>query len=137
VESGTGTFTFDAVHYWDCVGENVHNVFEATYRYTVIELPNGQTTYREIWLNTVGAGTITGLSTGTVWRRDIQAAPYVLHNGGPGGSEWFIYKGRFVSEGGQTIDVREMGRLVVNANGNVTVDDYTFTCTMKETGQSP
>jgi hypothetical protein len=34
-----------------------------------------------------------------------------------------------VSETGPTIDVRELGRLDVNAQGEVTVDDYTFTCT--------
>ena len=129
VTNGTGTFSVDAVQFWDCVNEDIHNVFEASYTYTLVELPNGQTTYRELWLNQI-AGTITGLSTGTVWERVVQASPYV-HITGPAGSEWFIYKGKFVSETGPTIDVREMGRLVTNANGEVTIDDYAFTCTAK------
>ena len=131
VESGTGIVSVDVVLFWECAGEDVHNVFDVNYKYTLVELPNGRTTYREIWLNTVGAGTITGLTSGTVWRRDIQASPYVLHTGGLGGSEGFVGKVRFVSETGPDIDVRERFRLVVNANGELTVDDYSITCTAK------
>lgn len=128
---GTGTYSFDAVFFWDCVGEEIHNVFSVSYSYTMVELPDGRSMYREIWLNQMGAGTITGLTSGNVWRRDIHASPYFVRSGGPTEAEAYVYNGRFVSETAPDIYLHEAFHVSTNANGDVVVDNFTSSCTMR------
>ena len=127
VEHGTGVFSFDAVHYWDCVGENVPNAFDVTYSYTRVTLPSGEYVYRELWPKTEGVGTITGLTSGHVWRRDIGAGPLVDRSTGGGMLRW-TGKVYFVSETGPRIVVSENVHLSRNANGEVKVDRFESTC---------
>lgn len=129
-ERGTGTFGIDATFFWACAGEVVHNVFEVTFAYSRVVLPNGEYLYHEVWPNSTGVGTLTGLSTGTVWRRDVQSSQYIERSSG-GGLVAYTYKGLFVSETGPTLDVQEVYHLSTSANGSVTVDNYSFTCRVK------
>jgi hypothetical protein len=106
----------------------IHNVFEITFSYTAVTLADGRILYREIWPNTRGVGTVTGLTSGHVWRRDIRASPYILHSGGPSDFERYVYNGPFVSETGPTITVHETFQVSTNANGEVVVDQFESTC---------
>ncbi len=102
----------------------VHNVFQVSYRYTLVILPTGEYVYRELWpYGTIG--TITGLSSGTVWTR-TEVSPYVERSTGGGMVTWTGHV-RFVSETGPTIDVNESFHLSSNANGDVTADHYEST----------
>jgi hypothetical protein len=128
---GTGTLTVDAVHFWDCVGEDIHNVFEVTYSYSSVTLPDGRIVYREHWPNERGIGTITGLTSGNVWRRDLQSSPYFRHAGGGTEVEAYVYNGRFVSETAPDIHVHEVFHFGTNARGELVVDRYDVTCTLR------
>lgn len=127
---GTATFNFDQVHFWDCIGEDIHNVFQVTYDYTLIQLPSGEYVYRELWPNGKAVGTVTGLTSGHVWQRNIQASPFVDRSTGGGMTHW-TYQGRFVSATGPTIDVHEVFHLSRDANGEVRVDSFKSSCRVK------
>lgn len=125
VTNGTGTFSFDKTQWWDCAGEMIHNVFQISYSYTLVLLPTGEYVYRELW--PYGAvGTITGLSSGTVWTR-ITVSPYVERSTG-GGMVTYTGLVKFVSETGPTIQVHESFHVSNNANGEVTADHDEFDC---------
>lgn len=126
VERGTYDFSFDAYQYWDCVGEDIHNVINGTARYSTVTNDQGSL-YRELWFSDRDAGTITGMTSGTVWRREIKASPFRTSDLG-GGRTGFVYRGRFVSETGPTLFVREVFHTSSNAAGEVKVDNYEFTC---------
>lgn len=129
VTNGSDTFVFDQTHYWGCAGEMVHNHFEVTYDYTLVELPTGEHVYRALWPTGV-LGTITGLSSGTVWVRERTLAPQIQRSTG-GGMESYTVLAWFVSETGPTIQVHENYHLSANANGEVTADVYSSDCRVK------
>lgn len=127
VTDGTGSFSFDAVHYWSCAGEMVHNVFQISFTWTKVELPTGEYVYREPWHVNGVSGSITGLSSGTVWLREHMVSPYIERSMGGGMVEYTGHV-RFVSETGPTIQVNEVFVLNSNANGEPTVDFYNAEC---------
>lgn len=127
VERGEGMFTFNRVHFWACVGERVHNVVAIPLTWQRVLLPNGDYIYHEIVPAAEGVGTITGLTSGHVWRRDVLAAPYIERSTGGGMTHW-IYRGRFVSETGPTLEVREVFHVSANANGEITAQHHEVEC---------
>jgi hypothetical protein len=130
VTQGTGTFSLDAIQFWDCIGEMIHNQFEVTYDYTLVVLPSGESVYRDLWPSTGPLGTVTGLSSGTVWVRERTLGPDVIRSTG-GGLQMFTTNALFVSETGPTIHVREVFHLSGNANGEVTADFYQAYCDVR------
>ena len=127
ITEGTGTFSFDRVHYWACIGEMVHNVFQVSFEWTKVELPNGEYLYREPW-HVLGVwGTITGLTSGTVWYREHGISPSIERSMGGGMYEYTGHV-RFVSETGPTILVNEVYHLSSDANGKTTVEFYNAEC---------
>ena len=94
-------------------------------------LPSGEYVYRELWPRTVGAGTITGLTSGHVWRRDVGASPLIDRSTGGGMLRWTASM-RFVSETGPSIDVFENFHFSRDANGEVKVDRYQSSCEVNE-----
>ena len=127
---GTATFSLDRVDFWDCVGEMIHNQFEVTFDFTLVLLPGGEFVYRELWPSAGPLGTITGLSSGTVWVRERTLSSYVARSTG-GGLEMFTTNALFVSETGPTIRVREVFHVSGNANGEVTADFYQAHCDVR------
>ena len=130
ITSGTGTFSFDRVHYWGCVGEMVHNVFQVSFTWTKVETPTGEYLYREPWHVNGVVGSITGLSSGTVWLREHVVSPYIERSMGGGMVEYTGHV-RFVSETGPTIQVNELFDVSSNANGETTVDFYKSDCVVE------
>lgn len=127
VTRGTGVFTFNRVHFWACVGERVHNVARMPLEWTQVVTPNGDVLYRELIMNGEGVGTVTGLTSGHIWRRDVKASPFIQHTMG-GGMTHFTYQGRFVSETGPTLFVHEVFHVSRDASGEITVDHHEVSC---------
>ena len=127
VTRGTGVFTFNRVHFWACVGERVHNVVRMPFQWTQVVTPNGDLLYRELSPNAEGVGTVTGLTSSHVWRRDVKASPFIAHTMG-GGMTHFTYQGRFVSETGPTLAVHEVFHVSRNASGEITVEHHEVSC---------
>ena len=131
VTRGTGVLRFDRVHFFACVGERVHNVFAIPYEFMLVQLPNGNHIYHELVPAAEGVGTITGLTSGHVWRRDVQSSPYFERSAGGGMTHW-TYTGRFVSETGPTLQVHETFHLSANAQGEATVLHHDVQCRVLE-----
>jgi len=127
VTQGTGVFTFDRVHFWACVGESVHNVVRMPFQWTQVVTPTGDVLYRELSPNAEGVGTVTGLTSGHIWRRDVKASPLIQHTMG-GGMTHFTYQGRFVSETGPALFVHEVFHVSRDASGEITVRHHEVSC---------
>ena len=129
VQKGTYVFTYDKVQYWGCAGEMIHNVFELNLQYTRIVLPNGNYVYLELEDPMVVVGTITGLTSGTVWQRREVSAWVERSTGGDG----FTFAGTviFSSETGPTIVVQWVTHFSYNANGDLTADVDLSNCKVR------
>ena len=126
VETGTGVFEFDAIHYWDCVGEEVHNVIYATYTWRLVHLPNGETIYQEHWDTESVVGTLEGMDTGLIWHREQMVAPLVMIRDQV---VHYTLNQVFVCEGdGPTVRVHEVYHRNLDGDGEVVQEWDKFRC---------
>src|SRR5688500_17157543 len=116
--SGTGVFTVDAVTWHPCLGEVVHTVLHAPYTFHLVRNPNGEYVYHEQWDSHAITGTVTGLTSGTVWTRERFVSPYTERSAG-GGMTHYTFGGFLVNESGVTVQVREVFHVSRNATGEL------------------
>lgn len=133
VESGTGVFTFNGINpNLACIGEGVRSVVHAPYHYKVHTTPSGNTVYVELWDHKSVTGTLTGLTTGTVWTRTRTVSPFIdVSTGGDSRMTMYIVRATFVSETGPTIEAKEVFHITRDASGRVTSEHYSFRCWLK------
>ena len=125
--TGTGAFTADNVVFFPCVGEVVHTVVNAPYTFRLLTLATGEQVYHEHWDPHAVTGSITGLTSGTVWTRDRNRSALIDRTTG-GGMLHFTFTGIFVSDTGPTLRINEVFHTSRNAAGELVIEKYEFNC---------
>jgi len=132
VEEGTGVFTFDDIVFFDCVGENVRSIVYAPYTYRLIQMPSGGFVYQETWDTGAVTGTLIGQTSGIVWDRTNNVAPFIERStGGGSGMIHYTFKGDFESDVGPDLKVHEVFHLSWNASGELVAAFYKPKCVQK------
>lgn len=132
VEHGTGVLVFDGILSLACLDEDVHEVLNAPYTFQRVTTPSGNTIYREPFDHKLVTGTMTGLSTGTVWQRTTTVSPFVSRNtAGGGGMTHFTSMAKWVSETGPDIHGTQVFHISFDASGRVTAEHSSFSCWTK------
>jgi hypothetical protein len=130
VEKGTRDISIivDVPFYWDCAGQFVRQTITGTFNYHLVQTPNGNTQYHELWLKNI-TGWVRG-ADGTVWIRTGNVSPTVELRNADGSLRMlqFTFKGEFISATGPTIKAWEVFHLSFDANGEVRVDLYESRC---------
>jgi hypothetical protein len=124
---GTGVFSLDQYVFFECAGEVVHNVFQVPYTFHRVVTPSGDYVYVEQWDGREATGTLTGLTTGTVWTRARMVSPYIERSTG-GGMTHFVGRVTFTSATAPNIEVREVFHISRNASGEITSQHYELRC---------
>ena len=124
---GTGVFAVDNVVFFPCVGETVHTVLNAPFTFYLVTLPSGEYVYHDHWDTQAVTGTLTGLTSGTVWTRDRFRSPFMDRSTGGGTTHW-TSTGIFVSETGPTLQINEVFHVSRNAAGEIKVLKHEFNC---------
>ena len=128
VEKGTGVLNFESENYNECVGEVLYEIASITYDYHMVTTPNGEYVYHDLWLNL--SSTLIGES-GTVWTLKKNVSPFVDRSTG-GGATHFTARTTYVSDTGQTLELRSVFHISFDANGELKVERGEFRCWLKD-----
>ena len=132
VESGTGVLEFEGTLALACLDEEVHEVLNAPYNFRLVTTPSGNTVYLEPFDHKLVTGTMTGLSSGTIWHRTTTVSPFVSRStGGNGGMTHYTSMAKWVSETGPSIHATQVFHLSFDASGRLTAEHSSFSCWTK------
>jgi hypothetical protein len=131
LEQGTGVFAFDGVVWMDCINEFVFSHVRAPYTYRVTVTPSGNVLYQDSFDHRVSNGTMTGLSSGIVWTRVNNRAPFIQNITLGGTVTHGVFNGDFVSDNGPTIKAHEVFHMRQDADGQIVAERGDFRCWVK------
>ena len=128
VEKGEGSLAFDEHFYSDCLGEWAYEIASVTYNYHLVLTPKGDYVYRDLWLN---LSSVVTTESGTVWTLKKNVSPFVDRSTGGGGTLWTTQL-TYVSDTGQTQEIRRQFHISFDANGALRVDRFTERCWFRD-----
>ena len=129
VDKGEGVFVAHSTFFLPCLGETITENSRIPFRYHLVQTPNGNVHYSEMYIPGTATGTFVTQS-GTTWTLERVVSPFVSSVNGSGDVMFFTANILWRSEDGRTLHLQPNYHFKRNASGEVVLEFNNGHCTL-------